>query len=220
MDEITLFAEIKPPAPGDADQIRRRAHARLTAAMAGPRQSPARRRRPIALIACGAAVAAAAAIVVPAAIASSGTSPAAAAPDVHVNLAAWSVNTSPDGTVTFTERRGTDPGRLQQVLAKAGVPAVVRFGELCSPVGDYLPQQRSVLKGPYHVGPYYVRTEPRYDPFAWKIIPSAMPTGSRLVISELRPIRTPRAFGGPVYFALISDGQGFRCTTRAPGPTG
>jgi hypothetical protein len=214
MDEITLFTAIKPPPPDDADAIRRQARARLTAAMAGPRQSPGRRRRPLALIACGAAVAAAAAIVVPAITGSGGASPVASAHDVHVNLAAWSVNTSPDGTVTFTERRGTDPGRLQQALAKAGVPAVVRFGELCSPVGGSLPQERSVLKGPYHVGPHYVRTEPRYDPFQWKIIPSAMPKAAKLVISELRPVRTPRMFGGPVYFALVRDGQHLRCTTK------
>src|SRR5215472_18264717 len=50
---------------------------------------------------------------------------------VHVNEAAWSVNTNRDGTVTLQVRRAADPVRLEAVLSQAGVPALVGWGEGC-----------------------------------------------------------------------------------------
>ena len=49
---------------------------------------------------------------------------------VHVHLAAWSVDTNPNGTVTFDLRQVSQPARLQNVLAEAGVPARVRWGKI------------------------------------------------------------------------------------------
>jgi hypothetical protein len=40
---------------------------------------------------------------------------------VHVHLAAWSVDTHPNGMVTFNLRQVSQPARLQHVLAEAGV---------------------------------------------------------------------------------------------------
>jgi hypothetical protein len=51
---------------------------------------------------------------------------------VHVNLDAWSVNTSSGGLVYVDVRELRDPVLLRQTLARAGVPAVVTFGEFCT----------------------------------------------------------------------------------------
>jgi hypothetical protein len=50
---------------------------------------------------------------------------------VHEHLAAWSVETNPNGTVTFKLRNTSHPAQLQRVLAEAGVPAIVRWGQIC-----------------------------------------------------------------------------------------
>jgi hypothetical protein len=56
--------------------------------------------------------------------------PAASRP-VHVNLDAWSVNTTSTGQVELTVRELQDQALLEQTLADAGVPAIVNFGEFC-----------------------------------------------------------------------------------------
>src|SRR5262245_8096657 len=95
-----------------------------------------RRRAGRGLTAAGAAITAAGLAVTVAYSAQSHQPPGQAQPSsqahaqargpVHVHLAAsWSVDTNPDGTVTFRMRDTTDPARLQQVLAQAGVPALV-----------------------------------------------------------------------------------------------
>ena len=58
--------------------------------------------------------------------------PAASRP-VHVNLDAWSVNTTSAGQVELTVRELRDQALLEQTLADAGVPAIVNFGEFCGP---------------------------------------------------------------------------------------
>jgi hypothetical protein len=56
---------------------------------------------------------------------------------VHVNLAAWSVNTTSTGVVDVTIHQLTQPKLLGQTLAAAGVPALITFGAVCySPTGD------------------------------------------------------------------------------------
>src|SRR6266542_4086317 len=64
--------------------------------------------------------------------------PGSQARPVHVHLAAWSVDTSPDGTVTFKLHNTSQPARLQHVLAQAGVPAMVRRGEICLARGRHV----------------------------------------------------------------------------------
>jgi hypothetical protein len=53
---------------------------------------------------------------------------------VHVNLAAFSVDSNPNGTVSVKLARGQsfDPRELRQILAKAGVAAVVNYGAFCA----------------------------------------------------------------------------------------
>jgi hypothetical protein len=55
----------------------------------------------------------------------------AAGPPVHVNLDAWSVNTTSTGQVELTLRELQDRALLEQTLAQAGVPAIVNFGQFC-----------------------------------------------------------------------------------------
>ena len=50
---------------------------------------------------------------------------------VHVHLAAWSVDTSGNGTVSVTVHELTHPALLARVLGEAGVPAVVAFNAGC-----------------------------------------------------------------------------------------
>ncbi len=69
------------------------------------------------------------------------TLPGGSAParSVHVNLAAWSVNTTSAGLVDITIRDLKDPALLRQALADAGVPAMVTFGKVCTATtGDLL----------------------------------------------------------------------------------
>ncbi|GGN88381.1 hypothetical protein GCM10010112_71810 [Actinoplanes lobatus] len=79
-----------------------------------------RRRRHIALTATLAAAAASALVLT----LPTGTKPGPPAP---MNLAAWSIESTPDGTVVLTIRQLTDADRLTAALKTAGVPALVEF---------------------------------------------------------------------------------------------
>jgi hypothetical protein len=50
---------------------------------------------------------------------------------VHVHLAAWSVDTTSDGTVTLTVHELTHAALLARVLGEAGVPAVIALNAQC-----------------------------------------------------------------------------------------
>jgi hypothetical protein len=183
MDEITLFTTIAPPPPGDAEAIRQGARTRLAAAMTTPPRPAWYRRRPLVLSgAAAAAVTVAATMLLAVGWPFAGQTRAA----VHLNLAAWSVNTNPDGTVTFKVKKIANPTRLEHVLAEAGVPAIVRFGENCRARGPTLPM-RGIVSGPTYVGgtagrPQRIHGRP-YPAWAYTINPSAMPSGSRFMIS-------------------------------------
>ena len=84
----------------------------------------------------GGAAAAAAAVALGAGLSLTLTSGPAASRSVHVNLAAWSVNTTSTGQVELTLRELQDRARLEQTLAGVGVPAIVNFGTFCEPVNQ------------------------------------------------------------------------------------
>jgi len=124
--------------------------------------------------------------------------PAAAWP-VHVNLDAWSVNTSSSGLVDLTVRALKDPALLRQTLARAGVPAEVIFGKVCTAATGDLPQISQVLhkiKGGHDV----VMTIDR----------AAMPAGSELIIGVAEQ---PKGSGQGLVagFGLIKDGATLAC---------
>jgi len=87
---------------------------------------------------------------------------------VHVNLAAWSVNTTSAGQVDVTIRQLKDPAGLRQTLARAGVPVVLTSGSVCTGTADGL--SKVIRK---HADPRDV---------VLTITPAAMPAGTELVI--------------------------------------
>lgn len=118
---------------------------------------------------------------------------------VHIHLAAWSVDTNPNGTVTFTLQNASQPARLQHVLAEAGVPAMVRWGEICLAQGRHvlLPTERFLKATGVRA---YVNGRPTSPEsilemiatnppnskglnWSWTITPSKMPKGAQFVIS-------------------------------------
>jgi hypothetical protein len=114
---------------------------------------------------------------------------------VHVHLAAWSVDTNPDGTVTFKLRSVSHPARLQHVLAEAGVPAMVRSGKICLAQGRHvlLPTVGIVsdLNGqPNRLESIFLLGGNGNGPdkllnWAWTITPSKIPSNAHFVISSI-----------------------------------
>jgi hypothetical protein len=142
---------------------------------------------------------------------------------VHVNLAAWSVNTSPNGTVTFTMRNVSDPTRLQRVLAQAGVPAMVRYGEICQPHHSPLPTL-GIIDPPKPLphgidGPLILTSGKVLQRLAWVIHPAKMPPGTRFVISEVTPaqVRSGHIEGE---WTLTPDSARVTCTATPPAGSG
>lgn len=151
------------------------------------RVSKRRRRRAVAALAAACAVIGlAVALALP-----SGTQPR----PVHVHLAAWSVDTNPGGTVTFRLQSVSHPAQLQRVLAEAGVPVMVRSGEICLAQGRHvlLPTRGIVtflngrltplgsvfLLGGNGSGPNKLLN------WAWTIAPAKIPGNAHFVISSI-----------------------------------
>ena len=211
MDEISMFAELRPapPADADADAIRAVVRGRVASVLseaapaahgrrpptrrssAGPRRSPTRRR---VLIGGGlAAAAAAAAIALPALLPGAGNT---------VMAKAWAVERNSDGTVTVAvSQQFSDPAGLQRALAADGITAFVTLhreitGENagggyaydeCDYVNlDYAPQ--AVENAVVAEGKSTVSSPPSvFDNWPTFIIhPAAMPAGSALLIAAWR----------------------------------
>jgi hypothetical protein len=121
---------------------------------------------------------------------------------VHVNLDAWSVNTVAGGLVYVDVRELSDPVLLRQTLARAGVPAVVTFGEFCtgaSGAGTGNPQQ--VLGKAVNDG------EPKLT-----INPAAIPAGSELSIGIVSVAKNGIS-GLDASFRLVKVGSRLTCST-------
>lgn len=112
---------------------------------------------------------------------------------VHVHLAAWSVDTNTDGTVTLTVHELWHADDLRAALARAGVPAVVTPGQSCLD-----PRNQSRLFHSAVLGKDGLT-----------IRPSAIPPGDKLLIS------LPTAPDGSVVgygWGLTSPGEQLRCS--------
>jgi hypothetical protein len=121
----------------------------------------------------------------------------AGAQQVHANLDAWSVNTGTSGTVYVTIRELRDPAALRAALAKAGVPAVVSFGEFSGASRQAeLPQLHQVLG-----------ITNRSAGLLLTIKPAAMPAGSELDIGVFDlPATAGRHAGLLALFGLYPGG--------------
>lgn len=193
MDEITMFATLRPADPAEPEPVRRRARARLEEALRKP-AGPRRYRRPVLLAGAAAAVAACAAIVVPAILPAGGSG--------SVVTAAWAVERQSGGTVAVTLDDVFDLGGLQQALADAGIPAKVitvttNPANYTGPLVAVEPTSRVTVSGCFYqaTGSYFepapvqqavvtrVDTAPgRAIQVLYDINPQAMPAGSVLLI--------------------------------------
>ncbi len=156
----------------------------------------ARRHRRWSATALAAAVVAGAAITVPLlAHSSNDTTLKLGSKQVQVELAGYSINSDTNGTVTITvtNEQSLNPAYMQQVLAQAGVPAVIRVGSFCTT--NTLPSGLSQV----------VQQGPQRNVLV--ITPSAMPEGAELSIGYLPD---DAAFG------LISAGQPMTCNPLVP----
>ena len=124
---------------------------------------------------------------------------------VHVNLDAWSVNTLSSGLVYVDIREMRDPALLRQTLARAGVPATVTFGEVCTGTsgGDAESLRRVISKTA-------LGGEPKLT-----INPAASPAGSELSIG----IVSVRIGGREIHnsFVLVKKGSRLVCGNPQPG---
>jgi hypothetical protein len=124
----------------------------------------------------------------------------ASARSVHVNLDAWSVNTQPDGLVYVDVRELVNPVLLRQTLARAGVPAIVTFGEFCTGAsGGDAGNLRQVL------GKTALGGEPKLT-----INPAAIPAGSELSIGIVSASKQG-VQGLDTSFGLVKEGARLTC---------
>jgi hypothetical protein len=200
MDEISMFAELRPapPADADADAIRAAVRGRLTSVLSeadpaahGRRRSPV---RPRVLIGGGlVAAATVAAITVPVWLPGAGNS---------VLAKAWAVERNNDGTVTIkVSQQFNDPAGLQRALTADGITAIVTLhreitGENagggysydeCDYLHlDYAPQ--AVQDAVVAEGKNTVSSPPSvFDDYPTFVLhPAAMPAGSALLIAAWR----------------------------------
>jgi len=161
--------------------------ARVPASEIFARVSKRRHRRGIAVLAVAcAATGLAVALALP-----SRTQPT----PVHAHLAAWSVDTNPNGTVTFKLRNTSHPAQLQRALAEAGVPAVVRWGEICLAQGrhvllptqgivSYLNRRPTQMSSVFELGGSGGGPNEALS-WAWTITPSKIPGNAHFVISSI-----------------------------------
>ena len=212
MDDMKLIAGLRDQVSAPSPEVLAESRAALMHRIAA---GPARRaRRRLALAAALTAGAAAITAGVLAWAAYPGHGPQA-------QLAAWTVRSNPNGTVTLTidVSRLFNPQGLERALARAGVPAVIRvarYGQPCQPGGmtdRQLQQYTRVLRdGP--PGPE--------DTFI--ITPAAMPKGYALYFvaertSGVNPSAGVRYQSMGFTSSLVPQGTPITCERAHPsGP--
>jgi hypothetical protein len=138
-----------------------------------------------------------------------GGGPGTSARSVHVNLDAWSVNTLSSGLVYVDVRQLSDPVLLRQTLARAGVPAIVTFGEFCVQASGADTRNLDRVLGKAGLG-----GEPKLT-----INPAAIPAGSELSIGIVT-VSKAGTRGLDASFTLAKQGSRLTCGTprTEPGP--
>jgi len=134
-----------------------------------------------------------------------GGPPPGASGGAHTHLDAFSVVANADGTVTLVLSQGQlfDPATLRQALAKAGVPALVTVGSVCTAhfAAAALPQV--ISHSPGQPGGRSVTI----------ITPSAIPSGQELSIGYF-------ANGNGLHISLVPDNAHLTCSSTPPFPGG
>jgi hypothetical protein len=121
---------------------------------------------------------------------------------VHVNLDAWSVNTTPAGQVELTVRELQDQALLEQTLADAGVPAIVNFGEFCGAADQA--DNLTGTTGAHFIG-HAVASGGTL--LAITINPAAIPSGAKVDIG----VEGIGSGGGIFADEIIKDGAPLSC---------
>jgi hypothetical protein len=110
----------------------------------------------------------------------------------HAQLAAWTVKANPGGTVTLNLENTSHPARLEHALAKVGIPAVVRSGEVCLAAGrgdPYINTQgfitNSQMGGASTLFAMGGKGPNVFLHWKWTITPAKMPPGGHFVISAI-----------------------------------
>jgi hypothetical protein len=128
-----------------------------------------------------------------------------------IQTADFTLTSYTNGTVGLTLRQLFEPGELQQALAKAGIPALVKTNTYCAshPAGPS-PASTGVLVAPGRQGKAHPavpspgggvwlsvtlpvkpsQLPPTEDPVTWVINPAAIPVGSTLFIASFPIVQT------------------------------
>jgi hypothetical protein len=206
-----LSADRRPVPPAIPNFSRDMEKALVAAARASspaPATRSGGRAKRAAVCIAAAAVAAAAGVGIDHAV---GGHPAASHPSAghaaHIRVAAFLVDTGPGGTVTVTLLRdyAPDPTALRQALAKAGVPALVTVGSVCSAhvpssaLNQVLTSRRHLTDGTTIL----------------TIVPSAIPAGWELNIGYFE---VPG--GNGIHVSLVPEGARLTCSSAPPFVTG
>ncbi|WP_377267748.1 hypothetical protein [Peterkaempfera sp. SMS 1(5)a] len=184
-------------------------------------EAEGRRRRNRRRVAGTAGIAAAAALAIAAPTFSSPSAPPTAGNStggVHIQTAAYTVDTKTDGTIVATWDKGayfSDHAGLEQALHTAGFPVLVKVGEFCkgpnddgtlSPAGQG-PGVDKVMRGS-HVSNGRVTLT---------FYPSAMPAGKQLFIGYLNAAQLASVHNNPGSVERIVSKNGpLTCTTTPP----
>ncbi|ETK34948.1 hypothetical protein [Microbispora sp. ATCC PTA-5024] len=171
-----------------------------------------RRRRRIAGTAASAALATGLALTLAIDSPQVNAPPVAAGNQVHVHLAAFSVDTNPDGTVTvkMTKQESLDPEIMQRTLAQAGIPAEITINKWCQPS-----DASQDLKADFQK---VVGEEKQPDETSMMVItPSAMPPSTKLIIGMRTDGYQPDSPSPlAVLMRLVPDDAPLTCTTDVP----
>jgi hypothetical protein len=128
-------------------------------------------------------------------------------PPNSTNLAAYVVETNPNGTVTLSlaQDQVFNPAALRQDLARAGVPAIVTVGKVCyvahppQPAGGQFPLSAPERQADGRTG--------------LTITPSLIPSGAELSVGYFA---VPD--GGGVHIGLVPTSGPLICTAKPPAP--
>ncbi|MFF3671352.1 hypothetical protein [Microtetraspora malaysiensis] len=170
-----------------------------------------RRRRRIAGTAAGGALATGLALTLAINSPQVNAPPVAAGNQVHVHLAAFSVDTNPDGTVTvkMTKQESLDPEIMQRTLAQAGIPAQITINKWCQPSDASQDLEADFQK--------VVGDGKQSDGTAMVITPSAMPPATKLIIGMRTDGYQPDSPSPvAVWMHLVPDDAPLTCTTDVP----